>query len=116
MSKYYDEGEVIHQDIVSDVKSKLIQDETLDDLAEFFKVLGDFTRVKILSCLAIKEMCVCDVAGALNMTKSAVSHQLRILRQSKLVKARKSGKEVYYSLDDDHVNKIFECGLSHVNE
>ena len=116
MTGYYDEIDVIHEDVVEEVKSKLTHDETLDDLAEFFKVLGDFTRVKILSCLQIKEMCVCDIATTVDMTKSAVSHQLRVLRQSKLVKARKAGKEVYYSLDDDHINKIFECGLTHVTE
>ena len=91
-------------------------DDLIYDLAELFKVFGDSTRAKILSSLEISELCVCDICECLNMTKSAVSHQLRILRQSKLVKARKSGKEVFYSLDDDHVSKIFECGLSHLLE
>lgn len=91
-------------------------EDTVFSLAELFKVLGDPTRVKILSCLRVREMCVGDIAEALNMTVSAVSHQLRVLRGIKLVKGRKDGKEVNYSLDDDHVGQIMECGLSHVNE
>lgn len=98
------------------IKAKLPNDEEIYDLSELFKVLGDQTRTKILTVLEIHELCVNDIASALNMTKSAVSHQLRILRQAKLVKARKSGKEVFYTLDDDHVSKIFECGLSHLQE
>ncbi len=104
------------EDIVAKVKAKMPSEDTIYDLAELFKVFGDSTRTKILSCLEISELCVDDIAACLDMTKSSVSHQLRILRQSKLVKARKSGKEVFYSLDDDHVTKIFECGLSHINE
>ena len=92
------------------------EEETVFSLAELFKVLGDPTRVKILSCLQVGEMCVGDIAAALNMTTSAVSHQLRVLRGIKLVKGRKDGKEVNYLLDDDHVVQIMECGLSHVNE
>ncbi len=108
--------EKIHQNKVDEVKSKIPSDNTIYDLAEVFKVFGDSTRTKILACLEISELCVCDIASCLNMTKSAVSHQLRILRQSRLVKARKSGKEVFYCLDDSHVSKILECGLSHVME
>ena len=104
------------EDIVAKVKAKMPSEDTIYDLAELFKVFGDSTRTKILSCLEISELCVDDIAACLDMTKSSVSHQLRILRQYKLVKARKSGKEVFYSLDDDHVTKIFECGLSHINE
>ena len=104
------------EDIVSKVRAKMPSEDTIYDLAELFKVFGDSTRTKILSCLEISELCVDDIAACLDMSKSSVSHQLRILRQSKLVKARKSGKEVFYSLDDDHVTKIFECGLSHINE
>ena len=104
------------ENIVDKVKSKMPDEETIYDLAELFKVFGDSTRTKILSCLEISELCVDDIAACLDMSKSSVSHQLRILRQAKLVKARKSGKEVYYSLDDDHVTKIFECGLDHINE
>ena len=104
------------ESIVDKVKAKMPDEETIYDLAELFKVFGDSTRTKILSCLEISELCVDDIAACLDMSKSSVSHQLRILRQAKLVKARKSGKEVYYSLDDDHVTKIFECGLDHINE
>ena len=101
---------------IEEIKDNLPDDETIYDLAELFKVFGDSTRTKILSCLEIKELCVCDISECLGMTVSAVSHQLRILRNAKLVKSRKCGKEVIYSLDDDHVSKIFECGISHINE
>lgn len=107
---------IVNQRVVDKVRNELPSEDEIYDLAELFKVFGDSTRTKILSCLEISELCVCDIAACLNMTKSAVSHQLRILRSSKLVKNRKVGKEVYYSLDDDHVSKIFECGLSHINE
>ncbi len=98
------------------LKANLPDEQKLYDLAELFKVFGDSTRTRILSCLSVSEMCVNDLASVLNMTISAVSHQLRVLRNAKLVKAQKQGKEVYYSLDDDHVIKIMECGLSHINE
>lgn len=107
---------VIHEDIVRMVKSKMPLEETLYDLAELFKVFGDTTRIKILWALAESEMCVCDIAALLGMTQSAISHQLRILKQVKLVKNRKDGKVVYYSLDDAHVKQIFEQGLVHINE
>lgn len=110
------EEEVLHLSAISEVTTKMPSDEIICDLAELFKVFGDSTRTKILSALEISELCVCDIAKCLNMTKSAVSHQLRILRSAHLVKARKQGKEVFYSLDDDHVSKIIECGLSHINE
>lgn len=102
--------------MVEEVKTKLPSEDIIYELSELFKVFGDSTRTKILSCLEIRELCVCDIAECLNMTKSAVSHQLRYLRQAKLVKPRKQGKEVFYSLDDEHVSKIFECALSHINE
>lgn len=106
----------IHNDCVKNVKEKMFEDDLIYDLAELFKVFGDSTRAKILSCLEISELCVCDICECLNMNKSAISHQLRILKSAKLVKARKSGKEVFYSLDDEHVSKIFECGISHLQE
>ena len=106
----------VHSTLVEKVKQNIWDDEVIFDLAEFFKVFGDSTRSKILSCLEISELCVCDICECLNMNKSAISHQLRILRQSKLVKARKCGKEVFYSLDDEHVSKIFECAISHLQE
>jgi ArsR family transcriptional regulator len=107
---------VIHEDVVTKVKNKMPPEENLYDLAELFKVFGDTTRIKILCALTEAEMCVCDIAVLLNMTQSAISHQLRALKQARLVKYRKEGKVVFYSLDDDHVNHIFSIGLKHVNE
>ncbi|MCH5265740.1 MAG: helix-turn-helix transcriptional regulator [Lachnospiraceae bacterium] len=91
-------------------------EEQLYDLAELFKVFGDSTRIRILYELFDKEMCVGDIAGALNMTQSAISHQLRVLKQSRLVKFRREGKTVFYSLDDAHVRSVIEMGLEHVLE
>lgn len=108
--------DVIHIDIVNQVKDKMPAEETLYDLAELFKVFGDSTRTKILCALFESEMCVCDIAALLNMTQSAISHQLRVLKSSKLVKFRKAGKVVYYSLADEHIKLIFDQGLAHVNE
>ncbi len=107
---------VIHEDVVNQVREKMPQEENLCDLAELFKVFGDSTRVKILWALNEAEMCVCDIAVLLNMTQSAISHQLRVLRQATLVKNRKEGKVVYYSLDDDHIKHIFDQGFIHINE
>ena len=101
---------------VEEIKKAMPNEDSLYDLAEFFKVFGDSTRIRILSALKVSELCVNDIAEALNMTLSAISHQLRILKNAKLIKARKQGKEVYYSLDDEHVNCIIDCGLDHVNE
>lgn len=108
--------EVIHEDIVKQVKEKMPEEEKLYDLAELFKVFGDSTRIKILWALDEAEMCVCDIAALLSMTQSAISHQLRVLKQANLVKNRKEGKIVYYSLDDEHVKQIFDQGLIHINE
>ncbi|GLC29499.1 ArsR/SmtB family transcription factor [Clostridium omnivorum] len=107
---------VIHEDIVNKVKDNMYSEETFYDLAELFKVFGDATRIKILSILFQAEMCVCDMAALLGMTQSAISHQLRVLKQARLVKYRKEGKVVYYSLDDDHVNHIIDQGLLHIGE
>ena len=101
---------------IEDIKKALPEEDKLCDLADLFKVFGDSTRIKILSCLKVSELCVNDIAQSLNMTISAVSHQLRILKTNKLIKSRKQGKEVYYSLDDDHVERIIDCGLDHINE
>ncbi len=106
----------IHQHIVEEVREKLPDEETLYDLAELFKVFGDSTRIKILCALFESEMCVCDIATLLNMTQSAISHQLRVLKTNKLVKNRKVGKVVYYSLDDAHIKHIFDQGLAHITE
>jgi ArsR family transcriptional regulator, lead/cadmium/zinc/bismuth-responsive transcriptional repressor len=107
---------IIHEEIVNRVKSNMPKDENLYDLAELFKVFGDTTRVKILYALFASEMCVCDIAALLGMTQSAISHQLRVLKQARLVKYRKEGKIAYYSLDDDHIKNIFDEGYSHVTE
>ena len=107
---------MIHEDAVNEVKEKMPVDETFFELAEFFKVFGDSTRIKILWALFTSEMCVCDIAALLNMTQSAISHQLRVLKQAKLVKNRKDGKVVYYSLDDDHIKSILDQGIEHINE
>ena len=107
---------IIHDDIVMKVKDNLPEEEQLYDLAEFFKVFGDTTRIKIICALFESEMCVCDLANVLKMTQSAISHQLRILKQARLVKYRRDGKVIYYSLDDDHIKGIFDQGLHHINE
>ncbi|KUO74703.1 MAG: ArsR family transcriptional regulator [Clostridia bacterium BRH_c25] len=106
----------IHEEVVVKVRESMPEEETLYDLAELFKVFGDTTRIKILCALFESEMCVCDIAALLCMNQSAISHQLRVLKQARLVKYRKDGKAVYYSLDDDHVKQIFDQGLVHVNE
>ena len=106
----------IHDDVVKAVKEKMPDDDDLYDLAEIFKVFGDSTRIKILYVLFEAEMCVCDIAQALGMTQTAVSHQLRVLKANKLVKFRKEGKNVFYSLDDDHVRRIIDQGMEHLGE
>ncbi|WP_291572971.1 ArsR/SmtB family transcription factor [Clostridium sp. UBA4548] len=107
---------VIHEDVVKRVKETIPQEETLYDLADLFKTFGDSTRIKIICALFQSEMCVCDIAALLCMNQSAISHQLRVLKQARLVKYRKEGKVVYYSLDDDHVKGIFDQGLAHLKE
>jgi ArsR family transcriptional regulator len=107
---------VIHEDVIDRVRKEMPAEELLLDLADTFKVFGDSTRVRILGALLHAEMCVCDIAALLGMTNSAISHQLRTLRQTKLVKYRRDGKVVYYSLDDGHVEGIFKQGLDHVSE
>jgi DNA-binding transcriptional ArsR family regulator len=121
MSSYITESDtydctVIHEDVVEEVRKQMPKEEALLDLADLFKVFGDSTRVKIISALLHAEMCVCDIAALLGMTKSSISHQLRALRQTKLVKNRRDGKVVFYSLDDEHVGAIFATGLVHVCE
>lgn len=106
----------VHEALLQIVQEKLPQEEKLYNLAELFKVFGDSTRIRILFVLFEAEVCVCDLASALCMTQSAISHQLRILKQSKLVKNRREGKSVFYSLADDHVRTIIAQGLEHVEE
>ena len=103
-------------DTVAKIKERMADENTLFDLAELFKIFGDSTRVKILYTLSMSEMCVRDIAGVLNMTVSAVSHQLSILRRSKLVSTRRNGKTIYYSLADDHVTSILAQGYEHITE
>lgn len=107
---------IIHEDIINRVKESMPNDEILYDLADLFKVFGDTTRIKILCALLQAEMCVCDIAALLGMNQSAISHQLRVLKQARLVKPRKEGKVVYYSLQDEHVQCIFDQGLVHTEE
>ena len=108
--------DVIHEDIVARVAGKMPPEEEFFELSDFFKVFGDSTRIRILWALDESEMCVCDIAVLLNMTKSAVSHQLRQLRASDLVKTRRDGKVIFYSLADDHVKRIIEMAVEHLEE
>lgn len=108
--------EVIHGDVVDHVREHMTEDGELYDLADFFKMFGDSTRLKIMCALDLHEMCVCDLAVLLSMTKSAISHQLRSLKAANLVKFRRDGKVVYYSLADQHVCDIVERGLEHIRE
>lgn len=101
---------------IDDIKKNMPTDDVLNDLSELFKMLGDPTRSKILFALRQKVLNVTEISECLNMTKSAVSHQLKSLKQAKLIKNKKIGKEVYYSLDDEHVNLLFDCALEHVME
>ncbi len=105
-----------HKKRVDEAKSLMPKEEKLYELAELYKVFGDTTRIRILFTLYEGEMCVCGIAELLNMTQSAISHQLRVLKNSKLVKFRKEGKTVFYSLDDDHIFKILSQGLEHISE
>ena len=107
---------VLHEDVVNEVKKKIPEDGLIYDLAEFFKVFADSTRMKIIYALMENELCVCDIANIVQTTQSAISHQLRLLKQAKLVKFRKEGKVVYYSLDDDHISQIVKKGREHIEE
>lgn len=108
--------EHIHSDMLEKLSAEMPDEDLLYDVAELFKVFGDSTRIKILYVLFEEEVCVCDIALALNMTVSAISHQLRILKNARLVKYRRDGKTVYYSLADDHVRTILGQGFDHINE
>ncbi|GMO23139.1 MAG: metalloregulator ArsR/SmtB family transcription factor [Termitinemataceae bacterium] len=108
--------DVIHKAAVTKCRKLMPKDEVLLNLADFFKMFSDSTRIKIISALLHTELCVCDIAFLLGMTKSAISHQLRSLRQTKLVRCRRDGKVIFYSLDDDHISTIISQGIDHVNE
>lgn len=106
----------VHEELLQKVMESMPDEMELYDLAELFKVFGDSTRIRILYVLFEAEVCVCDLAKTLNMTQSAISHQLRILKQNKLVKSRREGKSVFYSLADDHVGTIIDQGREHLEE
>ena len=105
-----------HEDVVETVRQKLPGEDTLYDLTELFRIFGDSTRIRILYVLFESEMCVCDIAALLGMTQSAISHQLRALKNARLVSSRREGKTVFYALADDHVKTIIDQGLEHVSE
>ena len=107
---------VIHENTVENVKKTMAKDELIADISDFFRIFSDTTRIKILWALDKSEMCVCDISCLLGMTKSAVSHQLKVLKDNNLVKSRREGKEVFYSLSDSHVKDIFEKAVEHINE
>ena len=110
------EATEVHEELLALVREKMPEEEAHCDLSERFKVFGDSTRIRILFVLFEAEVCVCDLAAALGMTQSAVSHQLRILKQNKLVKSRREGKSIFYSLADGHVRTIIDQGLEHIEE
>ena len=110
------EARVIHYDIVRFVKAAMPADADLVELADFFKLFGDTSRIRILRALTESEMCVCDLCALLGMKQSAVSHQLRVLKHSRIVKYRRDGKVVYYSLDDDHIRQVLNIGMQHICE
>ena len=106
--------DVIHQDAVIRALKNRPERGELDQLSSLFKILGDRTRIAILQTLDQNEMCVCDLANALNMTKSSISHQLATLSEAHIIKSRRAGKEIYYTMDDDHITKLYELGLAHI--
>ena len=106
----------VHENLLEIVKQTMPEEEELNDLAELFKIFGDATSIRILFVLFEAEVCVCDLADTLNMTQSAISHQLRILKQSRLVKSRREGKSIFYSLADEHVRTIVAQGQEHIEE
>lgn len=110
------EETLVHQDVVQRLGSRMPEDGKLEDVAELFKMFGDPTRARIVCALSMEELCVCDLTELLGMKQSAVSHQLRLLKAVRLVRSRKQGREVYYSLDDQHIQSIFAMAFAHVSE
>ena len=110
------EVSVIHEDVLARVKARMPDEAPVYEVSELFKVFGDSTRARIICALNIEEMCVCDLAALLSMSQSAISHQLRLLKVSRIVKSRKQGRVVYYSLDDSHIGQIFAMAFDHVME
>lgn len=107
---------VLHKEAVENTLASMLDDDTLVSIVEFYKALGDKTRIKIINALESNEHCVCDLAYMLNMTKSAVSHQLKYLKDMGLVKGERRGKEIFYSLDDEHIKLVFDISLKHIVE
>lgn len=110
------EAPCVHEEAVAHSRSRMPDDGLLGELGEFFKTFGDSTRIRIVSALIGGELCVCDIAAALDMTVSAVSHQLRVLRQAKIVRTRRDGKQIYYSIEDQHVGILYSVALDHLRE
>lgn len=110
------EETLVHEDAVARLGSRMPEDGKLEDVAELFKMFGDPTRARIICALSMEELCVCDLTALLGMQQSAVSHQLRLLKAVRLVRSRKQGREVYYSLDDQHIQSIFAMAFAHVSE
>ena len=116
MAKLTCDCEVIHSEVVKKVEEKMSEDSEYMALASLFKIFGDSTRIKILHALRQNEMCVCDIAQLLNLSQSAVSHQLRQLKQNRLVRSRRDGKTVFYKLADAHIQAILAQGMEHISE
>ena len=116
MNKYQCEALIIHEDAIKEVQSHILDEKTILDMSDLFKVLSDPTRIRILFALEKQELCVCDISVILNMTQSAISHQLRVLKQANLVTFRKEGKTVFYQLADEHVHLIFNQSIEHIKE
>jgi DNA-binding transcriptional ArsR family regulator len=114
MNKISCDCNIIHKEAVYNTKKMLEEIKIFNDVSNFFKIIGDNTRIKILFSLDNNEMCVCDIANTLEMSKSSISHQLSILKENGIIKSRRSGKEVYYTLDDEHVSEVFEVALEHI--
>jgi ArsR family transcriptional regulator, lead/cadmium/zinc/bismuth-responsive transcriptional repressor len=113
---YFCNCSIIHEDVINRVKKEITDDESLYNMSEFFKMFGDGTRLKIINALMLSEMCVCDISALIGMNQSVISHHLTILRDSRVIKFRRDGKIIYYSLCDEHISLIFNQGLTHINE
>ena len=112
---YHCDCNAINTELVEEIASSMPEQSVFASVADFFKIMGNDTRCKILYSLSVREMCVCDLANILSMTKSSVSHQLSKMREAGVVKCRRDGKEVYYSLDDEHISSVFAISLAHIN-
>lgn len=111
---YHCDCNAVNTEVVKEITSAMPADSVFTHLADFFKIMGNDTRCKILYSLSLREMCVCDLANILSMTKSSISHQLSYMREAGVVKCRREGKEVYYSLDDEHISSVFAISLTHI--